>query len=166
MALKYIWKRARVFGYPYMPSIWMKSTIQIQKYSIRNDSTTRTNKISGRELIYHLASDPVSAQSEHWMHFIKKNQIHAIFSGACIASRFATMKVKTLIFHMLVNFEIEMCSKTQHPIKLKNTAAGIESEKGFWINLKKRTIEWILMFVFSEMKNYIVHTFIFLIICI
>lgn len=58
---------------------------------------------------------------------------------SCIASRFALMECKACIFQLVSSFRLEMCEKTQHPIKLKCGTGNVDGEKGFWMRLKLRS---------------------------
>lgn len=54
----------------------------------------------------------------------------------CIASRFALMNVKTVIYYMVLNFELKVCEKTQIPLKYARTITAIKMENGTWVELK------------------------------
>ena len=54
----------------------------------------------------------------------------------CIASRFALMEVKTVLYHMILNFQFKVCEKTQIPIKYEKSMISMRMEKGTWIELK------------------------------
>lgn len=56
----------------------------------------------------------------------------------CIASRFALMECKACIFHLLSNYKLEPCAKTQHPLQLKRNTAAVEAEQGFWMRITLR----------------------------
>lgn len=56
----------------------------------------------------------------------------------CIASRFALMECKACIFHLLLSYKLEMCPKTQYPLKLKKGSGAVEPENGFWMRIKSR----------------------------
>ncbi|XP_026475344.1 cytochrome P450 9e2-like [Ctenocephalides felis] len=56
----------------------------------------------------------------------------------CIASRFALMEVKMIIFELLRHFDIVPCEKTQIPLKIKKSTFNMHVEKGFWVTFKKR----------------------------
>ncbi|XP_065167282.1 cytochrome P450 9e2-like [Atheta coriaria] len=58
----------------------------------------------------------------------------------CIGSRFALMEVKTLVFHILRNFELTVIDKSTVPLKLVKGTISSVVEGGFWIGMKKRTI--------------------------
>lgn len=58
----------------------------------------------------------------------------------CIGSRFALMGMKTLFYHLLVNFELVKSEKTQHPLRLKQRYnASMIPEKGFNAELRPRS---------------------------
>ena len=54
----------------------------------------------------------------------------------CIASRFALMNMKTVIYYLILNFEIKVCEKTQIPIKYGNSLLSMQMEKGVWVELE------------------------------
>ncbi|KAK5641872.1 hypothetical protein RI129_010419 [Pyrocoelia pectoralis] len=56
----------------------------------------------------------------------------------CIASRFALMEVKTLMFHLLSKFDLVATDRTQVPLKLSKTKLSITAEEGIWLGLKRR----------------------------
>lgn len=60
------------------------------------------------------------------------------FVGACIASRFALMELKTNIFYLLSQFVIEKCEKTQDPLQLKPSAANMGPANGCWFRINQR----------------------------
>lgn len=88
--------------------------------------------------------DPETFDPERFNDENKKNIIFGTYlpfglgPRNCIASRFALMECKACVFQLVANFRLEMCDKTQHPIKLKCGSASIEGEKGFWMRLKLR----------------------------
>lgn len=56
-----------------------------------------------------------------------------------IASRFALMEVKSLIYHLLLNFRLEPNEKTQIPLKLKKSPSANETEQGIHLHLNPRS---------------------------
>lgn len=56
----------------------------------------------------------------------------------CIASRFALMECKTLMFYILSNFEVVVISKTTIPMKLAKGQITPALEGGFWLGLQRR----------------------------
>lgn len=56
----------------------------------------------------------------------------------CVASRFALMECKACIFHLLSKYKLEMCAKTQYPLKYKINSGSVEPENGFWMRIKSR----------------------------
>ncbi|KAK5641871.1 hypothetical protein RI129_010418 [Pyrocoelia pectoralis] len=56
----------------------------------------------------------------------------------CIASRFALLETKTLIFHLLSRFNLLVIDKTQIPLKLQKANMTLISEKGIWLGLERR----------------------------
>lgn len=57
---------------------------------------------------------------------------------SCIASRFALMECKAVLYHLVSEFHVEKCDKTQHPLKIRKSPAVIDAEKGFWVRLRAR----------------------------
>lgn len=57
---------------------------------------------------------------------------------SCIASRFALMACKACLFHLVANYSLERCDKTQDPLQLKINSSVIEAENGFWMRVKLR----------------------------
>ena len=55
----------------------------------------------------------------------------------CIASRFALMNVKAVIYFMILNFQFNVCEKTQIPIKYEKSMFTLKMENGTWIELKE-----------------------------
>ncbi|KAK5641864.1 hypothetical protein RI129_010411 [Pyrocoelia pectoralis] len=55
----------------------------------------------------------------------------------CIASRFALLQTKTLMFHLLSKFNILVVDKTQIPLKLQSSFR-LSSESGIWLGLERR----------------------------
>ncbi|KAK4874004.1 hypothetical protein RN001_013364 [Aquatica leii] len=56
----------------------------------------------------------------------------------CIASRFALMEVKVLIFYLLSKFDIVKTKKTPIPIIIAKGTINFVAEGGFWLGLKQR----------------------------
>lgn len=56
----------------------------------------------------------------------------------CIGMRFALIEVKTVLYHLLLNFSFEATEKTQIPLKLSKSMIAMNSEKGIWLELKPR----------------------------
>uniref|UniRef100_A0AAR5PXI1 Cytochrome P450 n=1 Tax=Dendroctonus ponderosae TaxID=77166 RepID=A0AAR5PXI1_DENPD len=57
----------------------------------------------------------------------------------CIASRFALLELKTLFYHLLLNFEIEPTKVTTVPLKLCKKSFRPSPVGGFWLGLKRLT---------------------------
>ncbi|XP_019875696.2 cytochrome P450 9e2 [Aethina tumida] len=55
----------------------------------------------------------------------------------CIGSRFAIMEVKTMLFHLLSKFKIVTTERTEIPIQIAHTGAGLNAKNGFWLGLQK-----------------------------
>lgn len=62
------------------------------------------------------------------------------YIGACIASRFALVIVKTLTFYILCDFIIDKCDKTQDPLMLKSDSFVNDAKKGYFIELRRRKL--------------------------
>ncbi|KAF5279688.1 hypothetical protein FQA39_LY18237 [Lamprigera yunnana] len=58
----------------------------------------------------------------------------------CIASRFALMENKTVIFYLLSKFDIIPISRTPVPLKLAPGTITFGPKEGFWLGLKRRNI--------------------------
>lgn len=56
----------------------------------------------------------------------------------CIGSRFALMEIKTIFYYLLLQFKINVTSKTQIPLQLKKVPVGLKTEKGVWVELQPR----------------------------
>lgn len=56
----------------------------------------------------------------------------------CIASRFALMEAKAMLFSLLSAFTFELSEKTQIPLQLKKGGFSIRGEKGYWVELRPR----------------------------
>ncbi|XP_012056091.1 PREDICTED: cytochrome P450 9e2-like [Atta cephalotes] len=62
----------------------------------------------------------------------------------CIANRFAILKVKVLLFHLLAQCELKPCVKTMSPyinkyrIKFCKDSLPRLPENGFWLNIQRR----------------------------
>lgn len=56
----------------------------------------------------------------------------------CIGSRFALMECKTLIFHILSNFELTVIEKTTVPMKISKKSLNPAIEGGCWVGFKRR----------------------------
>ncbi|KAK4874013.1 hypothetical protein RN001_013373 [Aquatica leii] len=89
-------------------------------------------------------SDPDSFDPERFNDENKHNITHFSYfpfgSGPrnCIASRFALMEKKTLIFHLLSKFDIVKTKKTPYPLKLAANSFNLVPVGGFWLGLKRR----------------------------
>ncbi|KAF5279692.1 hypothetical protein FQA39_LY18241 [Lamprigera yunnana] len=58
----------------------------------------------------------------------------------CIASRFALMENKTLIFHLLSKFDIIPIKKTQIPLNFGKGMLNLGPTEGFWLGLRQRKV--------------------------
>ncbi|XP_014475126.1 PREDICTED: cytochrome P450 9e2-like [Dinoponera quadriceps] len=56
----------------------------------------------------------------------------------CIASRFAILEIKVLLFHLLARCELKPGAKAILPIKLSKSAFMMAPEGGFWLRVKRR----------------------------
>ncbi|XP_049294624.1 probable cytochrome P450 9f2 isoform X2 [Anopheles funestus] len=59
----------------------------------------------------------------------------------CIASRFALMEVKAIVYHLLLHYEFQRCDRTQVPIQLAKGFTPLQAEKGVYLKLKPRQKE-------------------------
>lgn len=57
---------------------------------------------------------------------------------ACIASRFALMESKAMLYSLLSAFTFEVSEKTQIPLQLQKGKFSVRAEKGFWVHMKPR----------------------------
>lgn len=58
---------------------------------------------------------------------------------ACIASRFAMMVIKTLMYYLLKEIKFEKCAKTQDPLVLEKGTINMMAENGFWVKYGLRS---------------------------
>lgn len=58
---------------------------------------------------------------------------------ACIASRFALLQLKAIIFHLLLAFRVDRSARTPAAMTLKKGAAQVTSATGFFNQLKLRS---------------------------
>lgn len=56
----------------------------------------------------------------------------------CIGSRMALMEIKTVFYYILKSFKVEVCEKTQIPLKYDKTPFQIRGEKGIWLKIIPR----------------------------
>lgn len=56
----------------------------------------------------------------------------------CIGSRFALMQIKALVYHLLLNFSLEVVKKTDIPLTYKKNLGRDVPVNGLWIGLKPR----------------------------
>ncbi|XP_050684344.1 cytochrome P450 9e2-like isoform X2 [Leptidea sinapis] len=56
----------------------------------------------------------------------------------CIGIRFAMMELKVLLFHLVANFEIQKCEKTQDPAELAPLDLIIAAKGGSWVKFVPR----------------------------
>lgn len=72
----------------------------------------------------------------------KINPAHYVPFGigprACIGYRFALMEVKLIIFYMLKQFQFNVSTETEIPMKIKSTPFGIHSLNGVMLTIKRR----------------------------
>lgn len=57
----------------------------------------------------------------------------------CIGSRFALMEMKAILYHILTVARFEVCDKTQIPMKIAKDSYFLTPEKGFYVNIRKRS---------------------------
>lgn len=72
----------------------------------------------------------------------KINSAHYVPFGigprACIGYRFAVMEIKLIIFYMLKQFQFNVSTETEIPMKIKSTPFGIHSLNGLMLTIKRR----------------------------
>ncbi|XP_043473513.1 cytochrome P450 9e2-like [Leptopilina heterotoma] len=56
----------------------------------------------------------------------------------CIANRFASLKIKIMLFHLLARCNLKVCSKTNVPLKASKKTLGFFADGGYWMELEKR----------------------------
>nr|BAM68568.1 cytochrome P450 [Culex quinquefasciatus] len=56
----------------------------------------------------------------------------------CIGSRLALMQTKCFLYYTLANFELELCPKTDVPIKLNKRSVSLHTLSGFWFRMVPR----------------------------
>ncbi|KAG7302539.1 hypothetical protein JYU34_012457 [Plutella xylostella] len=56
----------------------------------------------------------------------------------CIASRFAILELKVLLYHIVLNFEIQKCGKTSDPVQLAPGDFNIRAVGGSWVKFSSR----------------------------
>lgn len=57
----------------------------------------------------------------------------------CIGSRYALMAIKSIFYHLLLNFSLHRSERTTVPLRIKNGASALLSaEGGFWAELRTR----------------------------
>lgn len=56
----------------------------------------------------------------------------------CIGSRFALMEAKSVIYHLLRDFDFVKIPRTQDPLQLRIDTFNMHARHGFWIGLKPR----------------------------
>lgn len=79
---------------------------------------------------------PRNCIGEIYFKFVKEIRKLKLFFIA--ASRFALMEVKSLIYHLVLNFRLEPNEKTQIPLQLKKNPGGMTTEKGIHLQMKIR----------------------------
>lgn len=57
---------------------------------------------------------------------------------SCIAPRFASMVIKTVMYYLLKDIKFEKCEKTQDPLILEPGTINMMAEHGFWVKYSKR----------------------------
>ncbi|XP_052563928.1 cytochrome P450 9e2-like isoform X4 [Culex pipiens pallens] len=57
----------------------------------------------------------------------------------CIGSRLALMQVKSIVYHLLKDFEAVSSEKTGTPLKLAKHPFLLQAENGIWVQLKSRS---------------------------
>nr|XP_049464510.1 probable cytochrome P450 9f2 [Anopheles coluzzii] len=56
----------------------------------------------------------------------------------CIASRFALMEVKAIVYHLLLHYEFKRTDRTPVPVQLAKGFTPLRSEKGIYLQLSPR----------------------------
>ncbi|KAG7302559.1 hypothetical protein JYU34_012484 [Plutella xylostella] len=56
----------------------------------------------------------------------------------CIASRFAILELKVLLYHLVLHFEVQKCEKTSDPIRLGPRDFNVQAVGGTWVKFKSR----------------------------
>ncbi|XP_059469940.1 cytochrome P450 9e2-like [Neocloeon triangulifer] len=56
----------------------------------------------------------------------------------CIGMRFALLEAKVCLVHLVENFELQVCSKTEIPLRLSTKTFQMITDNGFWLNLRPR----------------------------
>lgn len=56
----------------------------------------------------------------------------------CLGLKFAIMELKTIFYHLLLNFTIELSHNTDVPMKLDNSPFELKPRKGIWLYLNPR----------------------------
>lgn len=59
----------------------------------------------------------------------------------CIASRFALLETKVLLYSLLGSFDFEVIEKTPIPLVLRKGASNLDAQGGFWVGLKPRNLK-------------------------
>lgn len=70
--------------------------------------------------------------------FIKEIATNRFLFTITIGSRLALLKIKVIIYHLLLNFSLEPNENTQIPLRLKKSPFSLRSEKGVFLNFKPR----------------------------
>ncbi|XP_070155170.1 cytochrome P450 9e2-like [Polyergus mexicanus] len=56
----------------------------------------------------------------------------------CLGNRFAILKIKLLLFHLLARCELKPCAKTIIPLRFSKKDLLMKPEGGFWLNVQRR----------------------------
>lgn len=56
----------------------------------------------------------------------------------CLGNRFALLKIKLLLFHLLARCELKPCAKTILPLRFSKKDMIMRPEGGFWLNIQRR----------------------------
>lgn len=59
----------------------------------------------------------------------------------CIGSRLALMQSKCFLYYTLANFELELCPKTDVPIRLNKRSVTLSTMSGFWFRMVPRAVK-------------------------
>lgn len=59
----------------------------------------------------------------------------------CIGCRFASLEIKTLIYHVLLEFDLVPIKKTNIPLRISRSSFNLSAENGIWLGMKSRRKE-------------------------
>ncbi|XP_014476506.1 PREDICTED: cytochrome P450 9e2-like [Dinoponera quadriceps] len=101
--------------------------------------------------VYGLQHDPKYFEEPEKFNpdrFLGEQKKHALSTGAylpfglgprmCIGNRFASLKTKVLLFHLLARCDLLPCEKTLIPLVLAKDGFNMTAEGGFWLEITPR----------------------------